>query len=365
LYSSRRSRRFVQPADRPSSDLQTQCRQSEGRAGQAQAGPASATAIPGAAENVGCETLWADFVGRDLRIEYAGASDVGRARKNNEDRFVIADLTRGISVRAGNGLAAGDEGLSQATLLAVADGLGGHASGELAGRIAVDTFLKYVAEAMPWPAPRQTDTAPVLEELAQAVERSQTAIFEQTIANPENAGMGTTLTAACILGRHALIAHAGDSRCYLFRDGELRRLTTDHTVAQRLVERGELSVDAAESSRWNHVLWKVLGGSDEPVDPDLSAVEVFPGDVMLLCSDGLSKHVDDDQLAEMLADHRSAAVICRRLVEAANEAGGSDNVTAVVARLGVEYTVDRERGAAAMDGEEIGGEPAGPAERIE
>jgi len=239
-------------------------------------------------------------------------------------------------VRAGNGQVAAPHGISQATVLAVADGLGGHASGELAGRIAVDSLLKHLAETMAWPSIDDHDTAPVLEELGRAYETCQAAIFQHTAEQPETAGMGTTLTTVCIVGRYALLAHAGDSRCYLYREGELRRLTTDHTVAQRLVERGELDPEEAERSRWNHVLWKVLGGSPELVEPDLSVVEVFPADILLLCTDGITKHLDDERLAEMLAAGRSAASICRGLIEAANAAGGSDNVTAVVARLGLD-----------------------------
>jgi PPM family protein phosphatase len=306
--------------------VQTQCHQSDAR--ELRPAPAG--------ENVGCETLWAEPLGRHLQIEYAGSSDVGRVRRNNEDRFVIADLSRDVAVRAGNGQVAAPHGISQATVLAVADGLGGHTSGELAGRIAVDSLLKHLAETMAWPAIDDHDLTPLLEELGRAVEICQTAIFRHTAANPETAGMGTTLTTACIVGPYALLAHAGDSRCYLYREGELRRLTTDHTVARRLVERGELDAEEAAQSRWNHVLWKVLGGSNVPVEPDLSIVEVFPGDFLLLCTDGITKHLNDDRLAEMLADGRSAASICRSLIQAANDEGGSDNVTAVVARLSLD-----------------------------
>jgi PPM family protein phosphatase len=304
-----------------------------------------------AAESVGCETLWAFPIGRDLQIEYAGSSDVGRVRQNNEDRFVIAELSREVAVRAGNGQVSAPHGVAQATVLAVADGLGGHASGELAGRIALDSLLKHLAHSRAWPAPEVGDTSPALVELARAIEMGQTAIVNHTAIHPESAGMGTTLTVACLVGRYAFLGHAGDSRCYLYRDGQLRSLTSDHTVAQRLVARGDLAPEEVQSSRWNHVLWKVLGGSPEPVEPDLSVVEVFPGDVLLLCTDGLTKHVDDGQLAALLAEGKSAASTCRRMVEAANEAGGSDNVTAVVARLGIEIpNVESERADAEVAG---------------
>jgi protein phosphatase len=332
LFSSGSSQPPFRSTGRPSPDVQTQCRQFQG----------SDRRQAPAAESVGCETLWALPVGRDLQIEYAGSSDVGRVRKNNEDRFVIAELSREVSVRAGNGRVTAPQGLAQATVLAVADGLGGHTSGELAGRIAVDSLLRHLAHSRAWPAPEAGDASPALAELGQAVEAGQEAIVAHTIAHPEAAGMATTLTAACVVGRYALLAHAGDSRCYLYRDGELRRLTADHTVAQRLLERGDLTAEEVEGSRWNHVLWKVLGGSGEPVEADLSVEQVFPGDVLLLCTDGLTKHVDDAQLAAMLAQGKSAASICRRMIEAANEAGGSDNVTAVVARLGIEIPLPPE-----------------------
>jgi len=279
---------------------------------------------------------------------------------------VIAELSREVAVRAGNGEVTAPHGVAQATVLAVADGLGGHASGELAGRIALDSLLRNLAQSRAWPAPNDCDMGPVLEELGRAVEAGQAAILSHTAENPETAGMGTTLTTACIVGRFALLAHAGDSRCYLYREGELRRLTTDHTVAQRLVERGELLREDVEGSRWNHVLWKVLGGSNEPVEADLSVVEVYPDDVLLLCTDGLTKHVDERRLAEMLSEGKSAASICRRSVEAANEAGGSDNVTVVVARLGVEIPIVMESASEAAAGpvaENVDRLPAPPPEK--
>jgi protein phosphatase len=333
---------FPRRSDRPTTDLQTQCRQSHAT----ELGPAPA-------ESAGCETLWTDPVGRDLLIEYAGLSDVGRLRKNNEDRFVIAELSREVAVRAGNGQVAAPHGVAQATVLAVADGLGGHSSGELAGRIAVDSLLKHLAQSRSWPAPDDCNMTPALDDLGRAVESGQAAIQSHTAQDPETAGMATTLTAACLVGRYVLLAHAGDSRCYLFRDGELRRLTVDHTVAQRLIERGELLPADAAGSRWHHVLWKVLGGADEPVDPDLSVVDVRPGDMLLLCTDGLTKHVDDVRLAEMLAEGKSTATICRRLLQAANDAGGSDNITAVVARLGIEDGGEPKPDDAAADSERL------------
>jgi protein phosphatase len=145
--------------------------------------------------------------------------------------------------------------------------------------------------------------------------------------------MGTTLTMAYLLWPRLYVVHAGDSRCYLLRGNRLEQVTRDHTVAQRLVDEGALSAADAEQSRWSHVLYNCVGGGTHEIKPEVYRARVEPGDALLLCSDGLSKVVPDETIRQELARRQGAEQTCRRLVDLANEAGGPDNVTAVVARF--------------------------------
>jgi protein phosphatase len=128
------------------------------------------------------------------------------------------------------------------------------------------------------------------------------------------------------------VVHAGDSRCYLLRGARLHRITRDHTIAQQLVDRGTLTAEQAAESRWSHVIWNCIGGGKHELNPDVSKATLEPGDVLMLCTDGLSKSVPDSRIAEVLAG-AGVAESARRLVDEANAAGGSDNVTVVVARF--------------------------------
>jgi protein phosphatase len=141
--------------------------------------------------------------------------------------------------------------------------------------------------------------------------------------------MGTTLTMAFIAWPVLYVAHVGDSRCYLFRSGTLSRLTTDHTVAQQMLDEGIRTADP--ESQWHHVLWNSLGGSEQIPKPEIAKLELAPGDTVLLCSDGLTKHIGDDEIAATLGAHQTSAALCARLIERANAEGGTDNVTVVIA----------------------------------
>jgi protein phosphatase len=148
---------------------------------------------------------------------------------------------------------------------------------------------------------------------------------------PQRRGMGTTLTMAYVVWPRLYVVHAGDSRCYLLRYPHFRQITHDHTVAQKLVDAGEIEANDAETSQWSHVLWNVLGGDVEEIHPSVYRADLRLGDMLLLCTDGLTKHVLDETICEMLAESNSAERACHDLVAAANDAGGSDNVTVVVA----------------------------------
>jgi len=275
-----------------------------------------------------------------VEIDSYGLSDIGRQREANEDQILIASLHKGMLVHQTT-LEIEDQtqftsGL-QGELLVVADGMGGQAAGERASALAVQTLTRYTLNTMPWffrLDPRHEDD--LNDELVEALERCQTAVQADSAGRPDLQGMGTTLTMAYVLWPRLYLVHAGDSRCYLMRGGALKQLTTDHSVAQQLVDQGTLTPEAAEQSRWAHVLVKAVGGNDSTrLNPDVYKSSLCGGDTLLLCTDGLTKHVPEDALARELASTRPAEQVCRALVEAANEAGGTDNISVVVARFRV------------------------------
>lgn len=242
-----------------------------------------------------------------VRWEVTSASDVGRVRTHNEDA-VRVDAARG--------------------LVLVADGMGGHAAGEVASRLAVDTTHEALAGA----ADRGVRGEALEAELTAAVAAAGTAITRRAEAEPGCRGMGTTLL-ACVLDPAGLfrLAHIGDSRGYLLRDGALQQLTRDHTWVQREVDAGRLSAARARRHPLSNVITRALGAdSHEP--PDLLRGELRPGDLLLLATDGLTGMVDDDDLATLLRDVPSEA-LPQALVDAANAQGGTDNISAALVRV--------------------------------
>jgi protein phosphatase len=213
--------------------------------------------------------------------------------------------------------------------------MGGHAAGDRASTVAVKTLMRYVLNFMPWffglDSEHEDD---LFDELKSAVVKCQEEIHAAAVAEPERAGMGTTLTMAYVLWPRTYVVHVGDSRCYLLRKNELEQITRDHTVAQKLVEEGRLQPEQVESSRYSSVLWNALGGGSEEVSPEVYKVRLKSKDTILLCTDGLTKHVKDTKLLDYLSGQEGTEGICQRLVDAANDAGGTDNITTVIARFG-------------------------------
>jgi protein phosphatase len=272
-----------------------------------------------------------------LKIDTCGRSDIGNKRKLNEDRFLIADLSKSLRVHQTN-LGHDDQtrlfGQSQGQLFVVADGVGGHAAGERASTVAVDGVIMYTLDCMRWffrLADEPEDDC--LEDLKSVLEHSQARILAEADVIGGRRGMGTTVTAAYVAWPRLYVVHVGDSRGYLFRGTKLRQITRDHTVAQQLVDNGRLDPHKAEESRWSHILWNVVGGDSQQLSPEVYKARLNVGDTLLLCSDGLTKHVSDLEIATLLADSPSAEDACRQLVDEANRSGGSDNITVVVARF--------------------------------
>lgn len=269
-------------------------------------------------------------------VEYAGRTDIGRVRKNNEDQFLIADLTKQLRV-AQTSLSGSQLGGFSASpvghLLVVADGMGGIAGGEVASGLAIETISWYVARTMPWFFRYQDGREKELEaELLRAVEVCQNTVAEAA-AGSKFRRMGTTLTMAYVLWPRLYVVHAGDSRCYLQRNRRLARMTKDHTVAQRAVDEGLMTEEQAKESVYGNTLWNCIGGGSEGVSPDIFHATLQPGDEVLLCTDGLTRKLQDRDILGLLLQSESPDAAADALIRAANEAGGEDNITVVVARL--------------------------------
>ncbi len=270
-------------------------------------------------------------------LDCFGLSDPGKVRPTNEDQFLVSELQKSVFILQ-TSLPHEDctrvVGRVQGRLLLVADGMGGQPAGARASRIAIRAVLRYILNTMPWFFRLDEQLADELrDELSAAVRESQRDIEDVVAEHPEYGGMGTTFTMAYVLPRRAYVVHAGDSRCYRFRGGTLRQLTNDHNMAQQMVRDGVLDPDQAADSAWSDLLWNVVGGRSGDVKPEVRRVDLRPGDVLLLCTDGLTKHVDDAAIARALGAGWTAEVACRHLVGAANAAGGTDNVTVIVSRI--------------------------------
>jgi protein phosphatase len=265
-----------------------------------------------------------------LPLDCAGATSIGLRRRVNEDHFAVALLERSLEVASTSLEAPPQTGREIGLLLAVADGMGGHAAGRTASRIAVQAVLELVA-GVAW----QRDGRRLCELLAQCFAEAERRLREDSKAHPDRQQMGTTLSIALVRWPRLYLAHAGDSRCYLLRDSRLEQLTRDHTFATQLIEKGVIDAGAAAQSPMRNVLVNALGGNEEDVRTDTSMHDLREGDVLLLCTDGVSGQVPEERIAEILLTAGDPRHASERLVATADEAGGADNATAIVAmRIG-------------------------------
>jgi PPM family protein phosphatase len=269
-----------------------------------------------------------------VQVDVSGLSDPGKVRARNEDHFIVTRIGRYLETTL-TSLPQGEvperaEEVGYAMI--IADGMGGHASGELASRMAITGLIKLVLARPDWIFRLdETVAKDATQRSKRRVRHINSMLIEQGAHDPASRGMGTTLTAVRNLGRHLQIVHVGDSRAYLLREGCLHRLTRDHTYVQLLVDSGQLSKEEAASFGARHVLVNALGGFDEEVEVDVDQLELMSGDRVLLCSDGLTDLVDDDAIRQVLVESQTSAEAVRRLVDAALAGGGRDNVTVVVA----------------------------------
>jgi serine/threonine protein phosphatase PrpC len=275
-----------------------------------------------------------------IDVVSAGASSVGQKRPRNEDQFLIATLQRTFHVKSSSmGRQTGPLSPSevQGTLLVVADGMGGQGGGDVASQIAVRSVVEQLCSSMSWFDTGRTqgmarDSLPgVRNGLWSAITHGERQVRRAAQHGKGARDMGTTLTIAYLHFPKLYLAHVGDSRCYLQRAGQLVRLTRDHTMAEKLRE--EHQEEVGPDSQWHHVLWNAVGGGDgTAARPDMAAHDLALGDSLLLCSDGLTKHVSEERMAELMAAIEDPAALTAQLVKEANLAGGSDNITVVVAR---------------------------------
>lgn len=280
---------------------------------------------------------------KPITIRVFAKSDLGKARDHNEDNFLVADLSRRdcTAPMSEREYELGDRGL----LLMVADGMGGAAAGELASEMATDTVYKQLLSS--WLREQEATGQRFALRLKEAVETANQQIHDYAKAHPENRGMGTTATAVGILGDHLYLTQVGDSRAYLVREGAAHQLTKDQSLMQRLVEAGELTEEEAAQSERRNIILQALG-PDAKVKVDLTHQEIRRGDTVVLCSDGLSGQVKKEEIARLVSETRDLKAVCDRLVALANERGGPDNITVVVARL------DGDGLRAAASAEEVG-----------
>lgn len=263
-----------------------------------------------------------------IQVSVFARTDVGQQREHNEDSFLVADLTRQNAsllpeVREHE---LGPKG----SLLMVADGMGGAAAGEVASEMATEFVYDHLARH--WLNDAETTPQQFAFRLREAVEGANAKIHEHSKQNPDRRGMGTTTTAVGILGDHLYLTQVGDSRAYLVRRGRATQLTKDQSLMQRLIDAGELTEEEAEQSERKNIILQALG-PDPKVRVDLTRQEIRRGDSVVVCSDGLSGLVNKEEIAEIVSSSHDLVEACTRLIDLANDRGGNDNITAVVARF--------------------------------
>jgi PPM family protein phosphatase len=254
--------------------------------------------------------------GVSVRIASGGVTNAGRVRTNNEDNYKMVDPLN---------------------LYVLSDGMGGEAHGEIASAMAVETVVKHCIDIETNPAAKvigavQPSWSARTKRLSTAVHLANSNIFKSAEKNPDQHGMGATLTAVWIDGAKLSIAHVGDSRAYLLRGGTLLQLTRDHSLVAEQVRRGILTAAEAEESDMQSVLLRALGAQAE-IEVDAEEHTLFPRDVLLLCSDGLTRVVTEPEIAGTLQSETDPAQAAEKLVAMANERGGPDNITVLVVRL--------------------------------
>lgn len=278
-----------------------------------------------------------------IHVTLFGMSDLGRVRKNNEDNFVVCNLTTG-EVGVSPSLCEHDLG-PMGSLFMVADGMGGEASGEVASHLAAVTVPKRLYDNLK--SLGTVNEANFVILLREAIEYANQIIFQKALENPDYHGMGTTTTASALFGQHLFIGQVGDSRCYLIRDKKMTQLTRDQTFLNYLKDIGaEMPADPEKDSR-KSILTQAVGTS-ETLDVKVTYVRVNQGDRILICCDGLYNMVPEADLLEAASRDNGLSDNCKALIEKANANGGTDNITVILADFTGDGLPPRDTGAAVV-----------------
>jgi protein phosphatase len=272
---------------------------------------------------------------RDDELDLFGLTPPGRVRDENQDHFLLCTVHPQVVVHATSlpePEALALRGQRLATILLVADGVGGSAAGSRASRLATEAVTRYVVASLRgYHTVDSSMEAEFIDALRGAAVEAHDTVRAEGMARPEQRDMATTLSLGVVVWPWLYVVQVGDSRCYFFQDGELRQVTRDQTIAQELVDRGVLTRESAKASPLSHVLASAIGAPEAL--PEITRVDVRErGSVILVCTDGLTKHVTDAEIAEHLGSMASAEQVCRTLLALALERGGTDNVTLVVGR---------------------------------
>ncbi|HET9283684.1 MAG TPA: Stp1/IreP family PP2C-type Ser/Thr phosphatase, partial [Candidatus Angelobacter sp.] len=247
-------------------------------------------------------------------VEVAGKTDVGCVRANNEDNF-------GFDSRYG--------------IFVVCDGMGGQAAGEVASKMGVDILLDYFRKETPTVSNPLSITgadSSGSRRLANAIQLANQTIFKAGQDQNGHGGMGSTIVAALVHGNSLTIAHVGDSRIYLIRHGAIQQLTQDHSLVMEQVRRGYITLEQAQKSEMQNIILRALG-SEEVVEADVEDLVALPGDLLLMTSDGLTRHVKDEEILEIVQRAAGLEQACAELVEIAKQRGGDDNITCLLVRI--------------------------------
>ncbi len=287
-------------------------------------------------------SLWSfsssfDPASSEVQVEIAAASHRGHVRENNEDHYLAVRFQRSLETLCTNV----EEGILEPSFdeigygMLVADGMGGMAAGEVASRVALCKLVELVVNTPDWimKLTQRDDVSAVMRRMVQRFRQIDDALREQAESDSSLVGMGTTLTVAVSLGRDLLIGHIGDSRAYLMRNEKLHQVTSDHTLAQALIDAGIADPDDTATRAMRHVLTAALGSTTaERADPQVQRLHLSSNDQVLLCTDGLSEMVTKETITSVLKAAISSKTACQSLIDLALGGGGPDNITVVLAR---------------------------------
>lgn len=270
-----------------------------------------------------------------IEVDLAAESHIGKVRRNNEDHFVVQRFERTLQTLMTNlptdavPARASETGYA----MLVADGMGGAAAGEVASKVAISTLIDLVLQTPDWilrPEGEWYET--VLQRMSERLQKVDAALADLEQENPGLSGMGTTMTIAGSLGATLLVVHVGDSRAYLIRNSKIHRLTRDHTLAQSLEDSGMVSRESAAAHPFRHVLTQSIGRMAGKVQAEVGHATLKDGDVVLVCSDGLTDMVSENVILDHIQRSKRTSDACRSLIQAALDGGGRDNITVTLAR---------------------------------